>query len=156
MAGNVHILGGGLAGMACAADLAKQGVKVRVLEAQPQVGGLAQSFAIDGYVCDLGPHRFHSNRVQVNDHAKDALAGNVHDRVRMSRIFLFRRFFYYPLRAGNVLRNLPPLVLVRAFLDYWAMWIRQKFKPLPDDSFENYVRKRFGNTLYRVFFGTYT
>lgn len=156
MPGNVHILGGGLAGLSCGADLCRRGVKVRVLEAQPEVGGLAQSFAVNGFVCDLGPHRFHSSREQINDHAREALAGNVHDRERMSRIYLFRRFFYYPLRAGNVIRNLPPLVLVRAFLDYWAMWVRQRFRPLPDDSFENYVRKRFGNSLYRIFFGTYT
>ncbi len=156
MAGNVHILGGGLAGMSCAADLSRAGKKVRVIEAQREVGGLAQSFSVDGYVFDLGPHRFHCKLEQINDHARDALAGNVHDRERMSRIYLFRRFFYYPLRAGNVIRNLPILVLVRAFLDYWAMWLRQKFRPLPDDNFENYIRKRFGNTLYRVFFGTYT
>ena len=76
MPGNVHILGGGLAGMSCAADLSRQGVAVKVIEAQGEVGGLAQSFTIDGFVCDLGPHRFHSNRAQINDHAKDALAGN--------------------------------------------------------------------------------
>jgi protoporphyrinogen oxidase len=152
----VHILGGGLAGMSCAADLTKSGTPVRVLEAAPQVGGLAQSFTLDGFVCDFGPHRFHSSRAQVNDHAKDALAGNVHDRIRMSRIFLFKRFFHYPLRAGNVITNLPKHVLVRAFLDYWIMWARQKIKPIPDDSFESYIRKRFGDTLYRVFFGTYT
>jgi protoporphyrinogen oxidase len=36
------------------------------------------------------------------------------------------------------------------------MWFRQKLKPLPDDNFENYVRKRFGDTLARTFFSTYT
>lgn len=152
----VHILGGGLAGMSCAADLARAGVAVEVLEAQPQVGGLAQSLEIGGFVVDLGPHRFHSNSEAVTAHARDALAGNVHDRERMSRIYLFGRFFHYPLRAGNVFRNLPPWILVRSFVDYWRMWLRQKLRPLPDDSFENYVRKRFGDTLYRVFFGTYT
>ncbi len=156
MAANVHILGGGLAGMSCAADLSKAGVRVRVLESQAQVGGLAQSLRIGDYVVDLGPHRFHSNAAAINDHVKGALDGNVHDRERMSRIFLFNRFFYYPLRAGNVIRNLPPLILARSFLDYWAMWFRQKWKPLPDDNFENYVRKRFGNTLARTFFSTYT
>ena len=152
----VHILGGGLAGMSCAADLARSGTPVRVLEAYPQVGGLAQSFTFDGFVCDFGPHRFHSNRAQINDHAKVALAGNVHDRIRLSRIFLFKRFFHYPLRAGNVITNLPKTVLVRAFVDYWIMWVQQKIKPIPDDSFESYIRKRFNNTLYRIFFSTYT
>lgn len=156
MPSNVHILGGGLAGMSCAADLAKAGVKVTVLEAQEQVGGLAQTIRIGEFLTDLGPHRFHSNSTAINDHAKGALAGNLHDRIRMSRIYLFKRFFYYPLRAGNVIRNLPPWILLKSFIDYWAMWIRQKVKPTPDSSFEAYVRKRFGNTLARVFFSTYT
>lgn len=156
MPANVHILGGGLAGMSCAADLCKAGVKVRVLEAAPQVGGLAQSLKIGDFTVDLGPHRFHSNAQSINDHVLGALDGNVHHRERMSRIYLFKRFFYYPLRAGNVFRNLPPLILLRSFLDYWAMWFRQKVSPLPDDNFENYVRKRFGNTLARTFFSTYT
>lgn len=152
----IHILGGGLAGLCAGADLARNGNEVKILEAQDVVGGLAQSFQVDGYTCDLGPHRFHSNSQEILDHIKPPLDGNVHYRNRMSRIFMFGKFFFYPLRAGNVFRCLPKLVLMRAFLDYWFMWIRQKFRPLPDDSFENYVRKRFGNTLYRLFFGTYT
>jgi len=152
---SVHILGGGLAGLSAGADLARARISVRVLEAQPVVGGLAQSFAVGDFVCDLGPHRFHSNSQAIVDHIRDPLQGNLHTRERLSRIYMFRRFFYYPLRALNVLR-LPKLLLLRALLDYWAMWIRQRIKPLPDDSFENYVRKRFGNTLYRIFFGTYT
>jgi protoporphyrinogen oxidase len=109
---HVHILGGGLAGMSCAADLARAGAQVTVLEAQSQVGGLAQTIKIGDFLADLGPHRFHSNAAAINDHAKGALAGNIHDRVRMSRIYLFKRFFHYPLRAGNVFRNLPPSILV--------------------------------------------
>ncbi len=156
MPSHVHILGGGLAGMSCAADLAKAGTRVTVLEAQEQVGGLAQTIRIGEFETDLGPHRFHTNAAAVHEHAKSALDGNVHDRVRMSRIYLFRRFFYYPLRAGNVIRNLPPWILLRSFIDYWLMWFRQKLKPTPDSSFDAYVRKRFGNTLARVFFSTYT
>jgi protoporphyrinogen oxidase len=41
-------------------------------------------------------------------------------------------------------------------MDYVGMRVQLRFRKIPDDSFENYVRKRFGNTLYRVFFGTYT
>ena len=152
----VHILGGGLAGLSAGADLARNGVSVEVIEAESRVGGLARSFEIDGFTCDLGPHRFHSNSDDIVDHIRAPLAGNLHMRDRLSRIFMFGKFFHYPLRAGNVLRNLPPLLLVRSFLDYWFMYVRLRFRPLPDDSFENYVRKRFGNTLYRLFFGTYT
>ncbi len=153
--GKVHVLGGGLAGMSCAADLAEKGVPVEVLEDQPEVGGLAESFDWDGFSCDLGPHRFHSNREEIIDHIRKPLQDNLHMRDRMSRIFMFRRFFFYPLRGSNVLR-LPKLVMIKAFLDYWWMRLQLVFRDIPDDSFENYVRKRFGNTLYKIFFGTYT
>ena len=49
----------------------------------------------------------------------------------MSRIYMFGKFFFYPLRAGNVFKSLPKLVLIRAFFDYWIMWVRQRFSPLP-------------------------
>ena len=70
---------------------------------------------------------------------------------RLSRIVLFNRFFDYPLRAGNVLRNLPFRVLVRAFVDY--VWVRfterTRLSKHSDDNFEGWVVKRFGRTLYR-------
>ncbi len=152
---NFHILGGGLAGMSCASDLSQNGIKVKVLESQPVVGGLAQSFEINGYTCDLGPHRFHSNREEITDHIRKPLEGKLHMRDRLSRIYMFRKFFHYPLRGSSVFA-LPKLLLVRASLDYCLMRVRLLVSPIPDDSFENYVRKRFGNTLYKIFFGTYT
>ncbi len=152
----VHILGGGLAGLSCGADLVRTGHPVTVLEAQPNVGGLAQSFEFQGFTCDLGPHRFHSNSKAIVDHMFDACQGKVHTRDRLSRIFRFGKFIDYPLKAGNVIRSLPFHLLALSMLDYWWMRLRLKFSPLPDDSFKNYVRKRFGNTLYDLFFGTYT
>ena len=53
-------------------------------------------------------------------------------------------------------QNMPKGVLFKAGWDY--VWIRmvQLFKTIPDDNFENWVVKRFGRTLYEIFFGTYT
>jgi protoporphyrinogen oxidase len=53
-------------------------------------------------------------------------------------------------------RSLPPWLLAKSFFDYLAVRLRNAVRPIPDDNFENWVIKRFGRTLYDLFFGTYT
>ncbi|MHC5063993.1 MAG: FAD-dependent oxidoreductase, partial [Planctomycetota bacterium] len=155
------ILGGGLAGLSCGYELAMKGQRVTVLEREPHVGGMASSFIEDGdeYWChDFGPHRFHSRDQALLQHIKEILGDNVVHAQRLSRIVLFNRFFDYPLVASNVLRNMPPHLLAKAMLDY--LWVRfldvTRLKKYDDLSFESWVTRRFGKTLYRIFFGQYT
>jgi protoporphyrinogen oxidase len=159
---HVVVLGGGLAGLSCAYELAKAGVEVTVLEREEHYGGMASSFVEEGdaeyWSYDFGPHRFHTNDQELIAHVRQILDGNHRAAKRLSRILLFDRFFDYPLQAGNVLRNLPFRVLVRAFLDYF--WVRfterTRLSHHSDDNFEGWVIKRFGRTLYELFFGRYT
>lgn len=153
---SVTVLGGGLAGLSAAHKFIEAGWSVTVLEQEPRVGGLASSFTVDGYTFDHGPHRLYSSLEELNDHFKHVLDGNWDYRDRLSRIYMQQKFFDYPLRAGNVVRSLPPWLLVRSFWDYLAVRVRNAVRPIPDDNFENWVIKRFGRTLYDLFFGTYT
>jgi protoporphyrinogen oxidase len=153
---SVTVLGGGLAGLSAAQKFTEQGWQVTVIEIEPEVGGLASSFTREGYTFDHGPHRLYSNLEALNDHFKMVLDGNWDYRDRLSRIFMQGGFFDYPLKAGNVLRTLPPWLLFKSFWDYMAVRIRNAIKPIPDDNFENWIIKRFGRTLYELFFGTYT
>lgn len=50
----VIVIGAGLAGLACARLLQRQGLAVEVFEAEPQVGGRVRSEQLDGYVLDRG------------------------------------------------------------------------------------------------------
>jgi protoporphyrinogen oxidase len=158
----VAVLGGGLAGLACAYELARAGVEVTVIEREPHVGGMASSFIdeSDGehWSYDFGPHRFHTNDEELLDHVRQILDGNHVRARRLSRILLFGRFFDYPLVASNVLRNLPRRVLARAFLDYYRVRFTERvgLSHHSDDNFEGWVTKRFGRTLYDLFFGRYT
>ena len=152
----VYVLGAGLAGLSCAWRLAKGGTRVVVLEKEDVVGGCARSFHWKDMIHDCGPHRWHSKNPQLIAHLEGLMDGNLTTLERLSRIFLYKRYFNYPLETGNVVRNLPLWVLIRAFVDYFAIRIRNRIKPIPDDNFENWTRKRFGNTVYKVFFGTYT
>lgn len=58
----VIVVGGGLAGLACAVALADHGLRVTVLERGPRLGGRAGSWldARTGDMVDIGPHIFHS------------------------------------------------------------------------------------------------
>lgn len=157
-AGHV-VLGGGLAGLAAASRLAREGLPVTVLEASPHVGGLAASFTIETpwgeFDYDNGPHRFHTGEKHLNDEVLRLLGDNVCTANRQSRIFLYNKFFHYPLQGGNVL-GLPKFVLAKAFLDYFLVKVRNAFRRPPDDNFENWVVNRFGRKLYEIFFGVYT
>jgi 15-cis-phytoene desaturase len=59
---DVIIIGGGLAGLACAVALSDRGQRVTVLERSPRLGGRAASWTdpATGDVIDTGPHVVHS------------------------------------------------------------------------------------------------
>lgn len=163
MSKHVVILGGGLAGLSCAYELVQRGVRVTVLEREPHVGGMASSFIeeVDGetWSYDFGPHRFHSKNPHLIDHVRHVIGeDNVNRAKRLSRIVLFGKFFDYPLQTSNVLRNMPKGLLLRAMWDY--VWVRfldsTRLRRFTDRDFESWVTRRFGHTLYRVFFGQYT
>lgn len=159
---DVVVLGGGLAGLAAASRLSGRGRRVLVIEGAPEVGGLAASGTLKTrwgeFDYDNGPHRFHTTDQHVKDEALRLLGDNIHWADRQSRIYLYDRFFHYPLQGGNVVRSLPKLVLVKAFWDYLVVKLRNLVPGLrrPDTNFENWVINRFGRKLYDVFFGTYT
>jgi protoporphyrinogen oxidase len=153
---HVVVLGAGLAGLAAAFELRRAGVEVTVIEKEDYAGGMATSWKRGDYWLDHGPHRFHSRDKQLIEHLYEVLDNEVVIRDRLSRIYMQGKFFHYPLKAQNVLANMPKGVLLRAGWDY--LWIRmvQWFRTIPDDNFENWVKKRFGRTLYEIFFGSYT
>ncbi len=157
---HVLVLGGGLAGLSAAHKLAKNGWRVDVVEADDEVGGLASSWTIDTqwgeFDYDTGPHRFHTGEKNLKDEVLALLGDNKVEANRLSRIFLYGRFFNYPLNGSNVVASLPKLVLVKSFLDYLWVKIRNIFNRPPDDNFENWVINRFGRKLYEIFFGVYT
>lgn len=59
---DVIVIGGGLAGLACAVALSDRGRRVTVLERSPRLGGRAASWAdpVTGDSVDIGPHVLHT------------------------------------------------------------------------------------------------
>jgi all-trans-retinol 13,14-reductase len=53
---DVIVVGGGISGLLCALTLSKHGKKVLVLEKDNEVGGNCNSYLVDGFQVDTGPH----------------------------------------------------------------------------------------------------
>ena len=153
---HVVVLGAGLAGLSAAYELARAGQRVTLLEREARVGGMAASWRKGPYWLEFGPHRFHTQDPALEELLYEVLDGEVVRRERLSRIYLRERFFRYPLEVGNVVAGLGPGLLARSLRDYLWMRARNVVRPLGDEHFENWVLKRFGRTLYDLFFEAYT
>ncbi|MGU3432884.1 flavin monoamine oxidase family protein [Actinomycetes bacterium M1A6_2h] len=51
---DVVVIGAGLAGLVCAAELGQRGIDTRLLEATDRVGGRVRTDVVDGHLCDVG------------------------------------------------------------------------------------------------------
>jgi len=143
------VVGAGVAGLTIADRLARAGDEVVVLEKARVVGGLARSFRYGEFTFDIGPHRFHSYDDDVHEFITGVLGDDALVIGRSSGVFMFGRTFDWPLTLRSGLR-LPPSVLLSATRDLVSR------RPADGESFEDYVRARYGDTLYRVFFKPYT
>jgi protoporphyrinogen oxidase len=152
--GSVVVIGAGPAGLTAAYELGKVGVRSTVLEADSVVGGISRTVERDGWRFDIGGHRFFTKVGEVESLWHEILPDeDFLLRPRMSRIYYRGKYYDYPLKAFNALRNLGILEAVRCVLSY--VWVRAR-PPKDQSNFEGWVAARFGWRLYRTFFKTYT
>ena len=151
---DVAIIGAGPAGLTAAYLLGKAGLSVTVIERDPTyVGGISRTVEHDGFRFDIGGHRFFSKSKEVVDLWNELLPDDFIERPRMSRIYYEGKFYSYPLRAFEALRNLG---LWRSTL-CMASFALAKARPNPNvRSFEDWVVNQFGRKLFSIFFKTYT
>src|SRR5437763_5179024 len=151
---DVLILGAGPAGLTAAWELRKHRVPLTLIEKDPRyVGGLARTVEHRGYRFDIGGHRFFSKNDEIESTWTEILGDELLTRGRLSRIYYRGRFFAYPLKAFNALRNLGPIETVRCLASYAHARLRPIKNPR---TLEEWVRNQFGWRLYSIFFKTYT
>src|SRR5215208_16992 len=149
----VVVIGAGPAGLTAAYDLTRRGVPTVVFDGDLQVGGLAKTVVYNGFRFDIGGHRFFTKVPAVRALWHELLGDDLLQRPRLSRIYYRQRFFDYPLKAANVLRNLGLFTSAMVVASY----LRARISPVqPESSFEDWVVNRFGRRLYAMFFERYT
>jgi protoporphyrinogen oxidase len=151
-------VGAGVAGLTLAHQLVKAGRSVLVVERSDRVGGLAKSFFydVDGKTCifDTGPKRFHTDDAQVRDFILDVLDRQCLELGRNSSVYLFGRYFGWPLSPKDLFK-LPPSIQARVAFDL-ARKMLARGDAARDDRFESYILDKYGRTLYDSFFKGYT
>lgn len=149
------VIGAGPAGLSAAWELVKAGVPTVVLEKADTVGGLAGTFRHGDFYFDYGPHSFHPQLEEPVGLIK-AMVGEdlLHQRFQ-SQIYFEGKLYDHPLTI-RALFGLSPILMVRSFLDFMSARARQWLFREPDNTYEDWVVHRFGRTLYRRYFGSYT
>jgi protoporphyrinogen oxidase len=148
------VIGAGPAGLTAAYLLSKNGRSVTVLERDPaQVGGISRTVSHNGYLFDIGGHRFFSKSKAVVDLWDEILPNDFIERPRLSRIYYRGRYYAYPLKAFEALRNLGVFTSAACMASYLYARLRPVREP---KTFHAWVRNQFGERLFAIFFKTYT
>ncbi|MAB81574.1 MAG: hypothetical protein CMJ89_19715 [Planctomycetes bacterium] len=152
----VLIIGGGVSGLTTGWKLAEKGFEVTLLEKEDTVGGLARSAKAYGCAFDYGPHQLYTDFDDVAEEWKELLGEDLLTCSKNARVRFWGKILNYPLSTGDILLNIPLTLSARCFADYAWTHLCNKFRPVRNASFEDWVIDHFGNTLYRIHFGPYT
>jgi protoporphyrinogen oxidase len=153
--GTVVIIGAGPAGLTAAYHLQKLSTShvPEVYEASGMVGGISRTESKNGNRFDIGGHRFFTKVESVERMWHEVLKEDFITVPRLSRIYYRGKFYAYPLKLFNALSNIGAYEAIRIVASY-AKW---QVKPTEkEDTFEEWVTKRFGGRLYMHFFKSYT
>ena len=149
--GPVVVVGGGVTGLVTAHLLAESGVQVVLVEKHDRVGGLARSYTYDGFVVDFGPHRFHTENPNIKAYLDRVLQGEVTAFPRTSEVYFEGSYYRWPLHPKNLVQ-LPPAIAAKSAVDLAV----NGWKKYGSGTFEDYVLRQYGPTLYANFFRDYS
>ena len=151
---DIFVIGAGPAGLTTAYCLTKETPSVIVIEKDPHyVGGISRTVRHGNFMFDIGGHRFFSKAKEVVDLWNEILPDDFITRRRLSRIYYGGKFYSYPLSAFQALRNLGIFTSAACMLSYA---FAKAFPVTSPRSFHDWVRNRFGERLFQIFFKTYT
>src|SRR3989344_5363418 len=143
------VLGGGVAGLAVAYRLCKAGKSVLLLEKEKQIGGLAKTLNINGFLFDYCAHRFHSANPGVMQEMRDLMSPNFVQHRQKSRIYLFNKYLKYPFEMQNLLRAMPKIEALRCVFDFAMNMLTRLFKKREIRSYADWFEHFFGKRFYK-------
>jgi len=149
----VVVIGAGPAGLTAAYELLRHGVRCVVVEQDSVVGGISRTVSHDGYLFDIGGHRFYTKVSLVERIWREVLGDDLLTRPRLSRIYYKGNFLSYPLLPGEALRKLGFTESARCGLSFLKARL---FPTKPENDLETWISNRFGRRLFEIFFKTYT
>ena len=145
------IIGGGLAGLAAAYKLAGRD-EVVVIEKEPELGGMASSYSIDGYHIEKYYHHIFAGDKELIDLIEEFGLGSRLEWLRGSTGYYFNGNVYPMNTPLEILKALPLMDIIR------LTWLVLKAKSIKDTApFDDIIAKDWiidtaGESVYNNFF----
>jgi protoporphyrinogen oxidase len=148
----VAIVGGGFTGLAAAYELSKSGIEVAVLESEPEIGGLAAAFNVEGERLDRFYHHWFTNDLEVMNLIDElGLRHRVEINPTNTGVYYANNFF--KLSTPWDLLNFSPLNFIdRIRLGLLALRARRvkNWRSLESKTAHQWLKELGGENVYRV------
>ena len=148
----LHILGGGPAGMASAYYANKHNVPFKVFESSNFVGGNCRTLKFDDFKFDTGAHRFHDKFPSVTSEIKKLLGNNLNKISAPSKIYWNNHFINFPIQISELLKILDSNTIINIIKE---IFINQFFKD-NKNNFKDFAYNNYGKTISDLFLMNYT
>ena len=141
---HIHILGGGIAGLAAGYFAQQYGLPFTIYEAEKQTGGNCRTFQNGEFRFDSGAHRFHDQDPESTSEVFKLFASRIPKIEIPSHIYHHGTFIDFPLSPLNLMKNLgfPRFTRIAAEV-LWARMVPQNV----DSTFADFALNTYGKTL---------
>lgn len=149
---NILVLGAGMTGLAAAWKLLKStdDYHITVLERDSVPGGLAKTIDWNGFKLDLGPHRFHTEIPEIREFIRSFCQEHMIHVQRHSRMYLNGHYIPYPISILQTFRALGLWKTLRFSASAFGVLLNGNTQQA--DSYEDYVKNYYGDSLYQYIF----
>lgn len=148
---DIHILGGGPAGLATGYYAKKQNLKFLIFEAGAHVGGNCRTLQLDTFRFDTGAHRFHDKDPEVTAEVKHLLGDDLLRVDAPSEIFFQDKFYRFPLTLSDLVGKLETKTLLKIAWDKLSSGPGKQV-----NNFKELALNRYGKTLAERFLLNYS
>ena len=148
---DIHILGGGPAGLTAGYYAKKQNLNFLIFEAGAQVGGNCRTLQLDDFRFDTGAHRFHDKDPEVTGEVKHLLGNDLLRVEAPSEIFYQEKFYRFPLTLSDLVEKLETKTLLKIAWDKLRSGNGKQAK-----NFRELALRRYGKTLAERFLLNYS
>ncbi len=148
----VTIIGGGFTGLSAGYELAKRGIKVTVLEAEDEIGGLAAAFRVGGENLDRFYHHWFTNDREVRE-LIDELGLNDRVKINPTNTGVYYANNFFKLSTPWDLLKFKPLGFFdRIRLGVLTLRARRvkDWRKLEEKTAHEWLRELGGDNVYRV------
>lgn len=148
---DIHILGGGPAGLTAGYYAKKEKLNFLIYEAGTQVGGNCRTLQLDDFRYDTGAHRFHDKDPDVTKEVKNLLGEDLLKVDAPSEIFFQNKFYRFPLNLNDLVENMQLNTLLKIACDKLHSGHSKQPK-----NFKELAFSRYGKTLAERFLLNYS